>query len=210
MKRLLKIGSLSILALLGAFTATALAAQAVVTAQTSAAADLALAAPDPGLLELLRPVYDALVGGHRAYAGALLVVALAAIAKRRLSGPVPWLHSDAGGSALALVMASASALATGLAAPSATLTWGAFTGALVTGVVAAGGFAVVKNLLIDPVLRPLAAKAPTWTQPFFSLIFWVFDKKSPADVATQVGTTAVNAAPGAGVTGIVGAPLEIK
>jgi hypothetical protein len=168
-------------------------------------------ADSSSLLDLLKPVFDAFNGGHYAFAAALLVVALVALVKRCFGDKVPVLHSDAGGSLLAPVTAAAAALATGLGAPGAHVTTDLLKSALLVGAGAAGGYAVIKNLLIDPVLKPLAAKAPAWAQPIFALVFYFFDKPDPIATATKAGDAAVAAKPAEGVTQATGTKItELK
>ncbi len=66
-----------------------------------------------------------------------------------------------------------------------------------------------KNLIIEPLLKPLAAKAPAWMQPLFQLVFWVFDKPSAVATAEAAGKAAVAAAPGAGIAAVAGKPTEV-
>lgn len=184
-----------------AFSATAFAADAVTDANSS-------------ILDLAKPVFNAFSGGHYAYAAALGVVLLVALVKRYLGDKVKWLHSDAGGSAMALVASAATAMAAGLAAPGATVTMSLLKSALLVGVGAAGGYAVLKNLLIEPVLKPLAAKAPAWAQPIFAIVFWIFDKPDSV-IATEAnaaaaGAAAAQAAPSQGVADVLGKPTEVK
>ena len=131
----------------------------VAFAGTGYAADAATPSDSQSLLDLLRPVFEAFAGGHYAYAAALGTIVLVALVKRYVgsNNPTSWVHSDAGGSALALVAASATALSSGLATGAA-ITVDMLESAGAIGVAAAGGFATVKNLLVDPFLKPLAAK----------------------------------------------------
>lgn len=149
-------------------------------AGTGYAADAATPSDSQTLLELLRPVYDAFAGGHYAYAGALLVIVLVALVKRYAGDSVPFVHTDAGGSLLALVGGVATGLAAGLAAPGATVTPGLLESSALVGVGAAGGYAVLKNTLIDPLLKPLAARAPAWLRPALRVVLFVFDRPSDA------------------------------
>ncbi len=198
------------LIILTAALVTLLSFGAVAHAQT------VVAAPDGSILDLARPVFDAFSGGHYAYAAALLVILGVALVKRYLGDRYAWLHSDVGGTAMALIVASATAMAAALAAPGAVVTFGLLKTALLVGVGAAGGFAVLKALVIEPILKPLAAKAPAWMQPLFAVLFWVFDKTPAAQAAAETakaeaaGTAAVAAAPGAGVTAALGQPTDVK
>lgn len=209
MRRVVKAAPLALsLGFIGllAFSATAFAANAV-------------ASPDTSILDLARPVFNAFSGGHYAYAAALGIILLVAVLKKasaRYLGDkvVKALHSDAGGSALALAGAAATAMSAGLAAPGATVTFSLLKSALLVGVGAAGGYAVLKNLVIEPILKPLASKAPAWAQPIFTLVFWIFDKPDSV-LATEAnaaaaGEAAVKANPSPGVAEVLGQPTEVK
>jgi len=68
---------------------------------------------------------------------------------------------------------------------------------------------------MEPILRPLAAKAPAWMQPIFNAVFWIFDHATGSDGAAAIaeaekaGTAAVDAAPGPGVGGVIGKPKDL-
>lgn len=179
---------------------------------TAFAADAVTPADSTSLLDLLKPVYEAFSGGHYAYAAALGVVVLVALVKRYLAPKFPWLNSDAGGSAMALLAAFGTALASALAAPGATVSLAVLESALLVGVGAAGGYAVIKNLIIDPILVPLEAKAPNWAKPILALVLWIFDKGQAAlDESVDAGNAAVAAKPATGIAGASGAaPTELK
>jgi hypothetical protein len=186
---------LAALAFLLAFGGVALAADAV--------------DPADGTLDIAKSIYNAFSGGHYAYCGALGMILGVALVKRYLGPKVPWLHSDAGGSTLALLGATATALSAGLAS-GGPVTWGLIKGAGMVGIGAAGGYAMLKNLVIEPLLKPLAAKAPAWAQPIFAMIFWVFDRPDPIATAVKAGDAAVAATPAEGPAAVVGTPTEIK
>lgn len=195
--------ALGLVALLG-FSTTAVAAQAA-------------AGEEASLLELARPVYEAFASG-RIDLGLMLAVVLVVALLTRYA-PWDWIRSDAGGAALVLVGSSATAIAAGIATPEATITAALVWAGVKFGVVAAGGYAVVKKLVIDPVLRPLAARAPAWLQPVFALVFWIFDRARPGDAAAAAkaraeadaaGKAALEASPPSGASDITGAPTDIK
>ena len=133
-------------------------------------------------MDLLRPVLDALLAGRYVLVLALLVVAATGII-RKSGGPTSWVYTSWGGTLLALVTSTATALTVTLAAPGAAVTGALLWTALMVGVSAAGGYTMLKNLLIDPVLRPLSMKSPAWTQPIFAALFWIFDKPEPVTPA---------------------------
>ncbi len=213
MIRILKIGGIAVVTFLGAFTGVALAADAL-GSPAPVVVQLAQAAPaDPNWLELARPVYEAFARHQYGLMIALLVILLVAITKRWLAPKIPFLHSDAGGSAMALLVSMATAIVAGLMTPGAPVWPGVdlLKTALVIGVGAAGGYAMLKNLVVDPFLRPLAAKAPAWMQPIFAILFFAFDKKAnPIADAVKAGDDAVIAAPAPGIEGVVGTPVEVK
>jgi hypothetical protein len=64
---------------------------------------------------------------------------------------------------------------------------------------AAGGYSLVKRLLIDPVLRPLAKRAPVWAQPLFAVVFYIFDRKTSVQEAEEAGQKAVEEKPAEGM-----------
>lgn len=150
-------------------------------AGTAAAAD-AVVPSDGTWLDLAQPVLQAFSGGHYAYCAALAVILMVALLKRYgLPGDVAsqeWLHSDLGGSLLALVASTATACAAGLATPGAHITLALLKSALLVGVGAAGGFAALKNLVIEPLLKPAQAwldkRVPLLAKPL-ALVMWIFD-----------------------------------
>src|SRR5690606_26496540 len=123
-----------------AFTATAWAAQGV-------------AGDDTALFDLAKPVLDAILAGNPGLASALALVFVAAAARRYGGKYVPFLKTDAGGALTVLVGAFGGAAAAALYAGggwSLGLAWSAFQVAAAT----AGGYSLVKRLLVDPFLRP--------------------------------------------------------
>lgn len=205
MKKLLILPSLAVLVFIGIITFGA----------TSFAAGTAAGTADSSsLLDLLKPVFDAFNGGHYAFAAALLVIALVALVKRYFGDKIAFLHSDAGGSLLALVMAGATASATALAAPGAHFTLALLKSSLLVGVGAAGGYSMLKALLVDPILVPYLSKR-SWGAPVLLVINFIFSHGAAAAqaqaTATAAGEAAVTAKPATGVAGATGAkPTELK
>lgn len=197
----IKVLSLLILTSLFCFTGTALAAEAAT-------------GTDGSWLDMLKPLYDAMAGGHYAYAGALTIIVMVALVKRYLGDKWSWLHSDAGGSAMALTAAAATAAATSLAAPGAVMSLDLMKSALLVGVGAAGGYAVLKNLIVEPLLIPLRSKMPAWAQPILGAVIWIFDHQDSGAQAVkqaeQAGDAAVKAAPAQGASAATGAPTDVK
>lgn len=186
----MKFMAVLILGFLGIFTATAFAANAV--------------APSPDdTYALLKAVVDAFTHGQKLYAGMLGLVAVVALVKKLAP---KWkqlddlVHTDIGGSALTLVGSFALAMATTLGTGGSP-SWAMAKSALYIAIGAAGGYTLVKRLLIDPVLRPFAAKCPAWTQPLFAVVFYIFDRKTPTQEAETAGQAAVEKAPSKGLAG---------
>jgi hypothetical protein len=182
-----------------------------------AAGGVAMAAntvdPQDGSLDVAKSVYDAVSGGHYAYAAALGLILIVALVKRYLGSRISWLHSDVGGTSLTMVGATAGAMATALAG-GGPVTWALMKTAMLVGIGAAGGYSVIKKLIIEPLIKPLQSKLPAWAQPIFSIVLWIFDKPDAAAQveadASAAGQAAVTANPGQGVSTSVGTPTEVK
>jgi hypothetical protein len=186
---------LMIFAFLASFAGTALAADAIDT--------------DSSSVDIAKAIYDAFAGHHYAYAAAIAVILIVALVKRYLGPKVAWLHSDAGGSVLVLAGATATAMASSLAG-GGPVTLDLFKTAAMVGVGAAGGYALLKNLIINPFIVPLAAKAPAWAQPILGVILAIFDKATPTETATAAGNAAVTATPAAGVSAVLPTATVVK
>lgn len=164
------------------------------------------------LLDLARPVWDAIMHGQYWLAASLALVVAVTLFKRygHLLSPklAAFSHSDAGGALMTLLMAFGGALATGLAAVgvSATLSMAMAWTALKIALTAAGGYTLIRKLIVEPVLKPLAAKAPPWLQRILELVFFLFDKPQPIKDAEAAGDAAVAANPAGGLTGTIGKP----
>lgn len=187
-KSTLRFGAGAVLAFLLAFTTMAFAATAVEPSNGS-------------LLDYLKPVYDAFVHGHYMLAGMAALVFAVAVIKRYAPGVVGrWANRDPGSSVLVLLASFGTAMTASLAG-GAGVTWVMLKAAAMIAAGAAGGYSLIKKVIIEPFLRPLAARAPAWAQPIFALVFWIFDKPSPVEVAEAAGDAAVEAkpAPGPGV-----------
>lgn len=177
-----------ILLLLFGFVATAFAASATVPDDTS-------------LLELLRPVYDAFAHGQYLIAGMAALVFAVAAAKRYAPakwGIADWVHGEVGGPLMILLGSFGATMMTSLAA--GTATWAMFKTAGMIAAGAAGVYTLIKKLFIEPILKPLAAKAPKWMQPMFAMVFWFFDRPSPVAVAEAAGQKAVDEKPATGIS----------
>lgn len=193
MMRFVKIGAASILALLAATTASAFAAGATLP-------------EDGSVLDFVKLVWDAFSKGQSLYAGSIALFGAMVLAKRYAPGKAgAWLHTDVGGALTALVMSFAASMASSLAG-GAGVTLAMVKAATMIAVGAAGGYSLIKKLIVEPILKPMAAKAPKWAQPLFAIVFWFFDKKSPIEKAEAAGEAAVKADPAKGI----GTPTEIE
>lgn len=185
----MRIFALAILAFLFCFTATAFAAQ--------------IAAPteDSTIQEMLKAILDAFQHGHKLYAGAIaLMVAVAAVRKlapkwKALDEKV---HTDLGGALMTFFGAFGASVTAKLADGSAP-TWDTAKAAVMIAVGAAGGYTLIKKLIVEPILRPLSKKAPAWAQPIFAMIFYVFSKPTPVEEAEAAGDKAVEEKPATGM-----------
>ncbi len=191
-----KVGAVAILAFLGVFAATAFAATAVVPAG------------DTSWVDMLRPVYDAFAHGQKLYAGMLALVLAVSLAKKY--APDKWgLHSDIGGALVTLAGSFGTAMVTSLAG-GVTFHWVMVKTASMIAVGAAGGYSLIKKLIVEPFLRPYAAKAPAWLKAPLAMILWIFDKPSPVAVAEAAGDKAVEAHPAGGIADVVGATKDVE
>lgn len=199
--RFIRLGSFVLFSFFGFFTATALAAGAV--------------SPDDGsLLDLFKPVVDAFRGGQYLYAGMLaLVVAVAALKRYAPTkyGISDFVHGDVGGTALTLVASFGGAMATTLGAGDP-FSWGIAKTAALIAVGAAGGYAMIKKLVVTPLVNSdwYKNKAPGWLKTILSLALWMFDKPDPVAAAEKAGDDAVAAKPAEGTKAVEGSITEVK
>lgn len=167
MKRILGylVGALAVLGAGSlAFTATAHAAS--------------VAEPSDGSLwDLLSPLLEAFKSGRYAYAGSIALVAAVALTRKYAGDLVPWFHTDRGGATLALLGSFGATLMVRLAAPTAALTASMAWDAFMIAFIAAGGYAMVKKLVIEPIVAPLVEKFPRLAYPL-NLLLWFFDHSS--------------------------------
>jgi len=170
----------------------------------------AVASGDGSLVDLAKPVFDAIMHSQWWVAASLVLVLLVAGFKRYATGKASeFAHSDVGGSTLILLGAFGSAFATGLMATGT----GAFSfavakTALKVAIGAAGGYSLLKKLLA-PILTKLSAKAPAWAKAPLTMLLWVLDTPSAATKAAAAGQKAVEAKPAEGVTAITGEPEDL-
>ncbi len=147
-------------------------------ATSYAAGAVGQSASDGSLTTIARPVWDAIVHGQYWLAAALALVLVVAAARQYGSGAFPFLKTAAGGALLALVGSFGAAMAGFLAG--APMSWHALWMAAIIAVTASGMYSLLKVLLVDPVLVPLAAKYPK-IRPLLALVLWIFDRLAKSE-----------------------------
>lgn len=177
--------ALCILILLGAFTGTALAADAV-------------SASDPSLSETARLIFDAVMHSNW-WAAAAYGVILAMIGARKLM-PASWkegVKGDVIGTAAAFVLAFAGSVATVMMAPGAAMTTAVALTALKIGLGAIGGYTIIHK-----VIGWLASwdKMPAWALSALRLIALMVGSNA-IKKAEAAGQAAVDANPPTGMAG---------
>ncbi len=170
--------------------------------------------PDGGsLLDLAKPIYDQLLAGHFIACGALALVLVVGLMKRY--APVgkiqDFLHSDAGGALTTFLVALGGAVATATIS-GATWHWSMLGAAGTIAFAAAGSFALIKKLIVTPLLASVwyQTKAPVWFKDVLGMALWLFSKPDTVATAEAAGTAAVVAAPAGGTVAVTGVPTDIK
>lgn len=179
------------------------------TATAFAGAAAAASPDDPAMSEMLKAVLDALRGHQYPFAASLALVFAVALTRRYGAKKWPALAGDMGGAVLTLLGAFGGAMAAALGSGSAlsgSLAWTA-TGIAVS---AAGGYTLIKKLIVDPMLASAwyRTKAPEWLKAVLGVALWVFTKPDVGAQATAAGDAAVKAKPSTGADGTVGKPDE--
>lgn len=188
--------SVALFAMLG-FTTTAFAATAVTD-------------PDSSLLDLAKPVLDAVLAGHGWLAAAGALILAAAGARRYLAPKVPFFATAAGAVVLVFVGAYGGAVITGLAAAgTSTLTATLAYAALKVALAASGGYAALRPIIVD-LVEPFVVSRFPFLKPLFDLLSWAFDSSDVVKQAEHAGDDAVVKTPGTGASGVVGTPTEIE
>ncbi len=183
-------------------------------AATSFAAGQAV--PEDGsLADLLKPVWDAASGGHWWLAASLaLVLAVALLKKYAPEGRArDFVNSNLGASIMLLVGSFGGALATNLAmAGTDAISLALVIPSLKVAFTAAGGYALVKNLVVDPLVGSewYKTKAPAWLKAVLGVVTWMFVKSSKTIAKAEAkGDAAVAANPSAGADDVIGKPTEL-
>lgn len=189
-----------------------LAAMLLMSFTATAFAQGAVAPDDASLLDLLRPVVDAVKGGQWALGGSLGVIFLMAVAKRYI--PESWkagkfLHSDLGGMVSTFLFSFAGSLVIALTPTGATLGAAMAYAALKFAVAAIGGYTVLNQLAKALVASAWwADHAPAWLKSAVALVLAMIGSKAIAK-AEKAGQDAVDANPPGGANAAAGEPASI-
>ncbi len=177
------------------------------------AADQALPS-DANAQDLLNPLWQAFAHGDYLFAGCIAVMVAVGLIKR-YGANWEWAHTDAGSASLVLASSFAATIGAHLGnheAPSLTMAWSAFK--IAAG--AAGGYTLIKHLLVEPLMKRFGNKLPKWASPLLSVVMWLFERKAKSDGgkgvadAEKAGQDAVDAKPSQGVEGVLGKPVEVQ
>lgn len=192
-----------VVGLMLAFSATAFAATAV-------------APTDSSWTDLLQPVWDAFRAGHYAAAGASAVVLAVALAKKYLPGKAGGFLNGKIGSSIAVLVGSFAGSVAVATSDGTGLGWNVVKAAGAVSIAAAGGYTLIKDLLIDPLTSSAwyANKAPAWLKACMGVVLFVFSSKNPdapamEKAASDAGKAAVAANPPTGAAGVAGKPTDL-
>lgn len=180
----MRFAALLVLVFLGAFTGTALAAEAVPS--------------DASLFDLAKPIFDAVMHSQWWAAAALAVILACAAARKYM--PASWTEGTKGdiiGTAMAFLMAFAGAVATWAMAPGAVISFGVIATAGKIGLAAIGGFTIIHK-----VAGWLVAwgKLPPWAVAVLRMATLLVGSNA-VKKAELAGDAAVIAKPPTGMTG---------
>lgn len=176
---------------------------------TAAFAAGGAAAPDDGsLVELAKPVLDAVMSGQGWMGAAMALVMAVALARRYAPGKLGELvRSDAGGVVTSFLMSFGGAAATALAATGGAPSAAILKTAAGVAMAASGGYVALKKLAV-PFLRKLQGKVPAWASPILGMLIWICERPDAIGKAKAAGDAAVKAKPAPGVAGVTGAPKD--
>lgn len=133
---------------------------------------------------LAQPVLDAVAAGNYPAAAAFVLVMIVAAVRYFGARRVPWLETRAAGSLLTLVGGFGAAL--GAALLSAELSTALALDALRVAVVAAGGYSLLK-----PIVLYLRDHGPAWLKPAVRLVSWWYEKPSRASTEGDTARSGV-------------------
>lgn len=167
---------------------------------------------DGSLVDVLRPLWEAISGKQWWLTAALgLVASVTLLKKYAPAGKVrDFINTDHGSALLVLVGAFGGALATTLGGGAAMSPQMAVD-ALQVALTAAGGYALINKLLVQPLLRSewYANKAPAWLKAVISAATWIFTKPDVVREAEKKGEEAVKNNPAPGIDGPAGPNTDV-
>lgn len=182
---------------------------AFVSFTTTAFAATGLEPENGSLIDLAKPVLDAIMGGQYVLAAALALILFVAVARKFGTKYFPFLESELGVALLLLVSSFGTALATALVAGSG-FSAGLLWMALQVAIAAAGSWKLVKIFL--EYVRPWVEKGPAWLRYIFDMVVWIFEKPGAKAIrkAEAAGKAAVSKKPGTGIDGVTGKPKNVR
>lgn len=133
---------------------------------------------DPDLLELFRPVWEAISSGNYGLAAAGAVVLIGAVLTRWGASIWGWFSTGAGRAAIVLLTAFGGALFAALQA-GAPVSVGVIWASLKLAVTAAGLYSLAKALVLEPLQRWVARGAPTAIRWLTSALGWLLNRIAP-------------------------------
>ena len=164
-------------------TFIALTVLAVVVSFQGVAAAAAVADPSAQAVpDLLAMLYAAVTGGQWYYAASISLVALVALARKYGGDRFPFFHTDQGAALLVLLGSFGGMMVSNLADHAAP-TWGMVSTAFGIAFGAAGGYAMVKTLIVLPYLVPLRGHLPAPLSWLLEGVLYFFDHSPAAPVA---------------------------
>ncbi len=168
-------------------------------------------ADDAPIMELAKPVWEAITQERWWLAASLALVLAVAAFKRYAPGRAKeFANSDAGGALLVLLGSFGAGLASGLMAVGTNaISWVLVYAAVKVAIVAAGGYSLVKKLIIEPLIKPNMHRFPPWLQSTLTMVMWIFERPA-VEAAEKAGDVAVAADPAGGVADVVGEPKELS
>ena len=157
-----------------------LIAACLITFTATAHAAAAVSPSDGTLLDYLTPVIQAFRDGSYIYAGSIALVVMVAVFRRYAPRYWPaaggWSATDAGSAIITLVGAFGASMVAALATDHDAFTWALAWHSLEIAFGAAGGYTVIKHVIVEPYLLKCAGKGPAWLHYPMQMILWIFQE----------------------------------
>lgn len=142
-----------------------------------AAAELATVAAanqDP-LVELVRLLWVAITGGEFISIVVALLVIISSLLARFGVHLSKWFGTGAGRAVITLLVAFSGGLSSALAVGTP-ITWGVLRTVIVFALTAAGGYSLIKALIVEPLTPWMRDRAPEWLRLIWRGLTWVYDR----------------------------------